>query len=192
MESIYNLTESCLESETDYFKAVKRIWSLSRYVISHVPSYNPHYKKFVQTINKLKPFISGNVSHLNQIKSRLKAINKFFDAIEFKRKIINYSDFYNDEIANIIVSFARITSINDEKNIILLLKRINNLDISEDNYRDVIPIIDEIINNLYIIIQYETIMYLINKKMVDVKGNSLKKIYTASITNKKVYNELIR
>ncbi len=116
------------------FKGVKRLWALAR-----------HYKDY-EMINKLKPFISGNISLLYQLKSELENIIVLLEKLntppltginneiqEIKSKLVYVLEVGNDELS-LDNLFNMATLENDRSTKIELLKKLKKYMVNHINY----------------------------------------------------------
>jgi len=163
MKNIYNLSESCSINKIDYFKACKRIWSLCRFILKNFDDSMTYYYVYDDIAIRLAPLISGQVSHLNKIKSQIGVIK---DLIKINPKNLPI-DIIEDQIISMTSELQRITLLNDEQ-----ITTISDLFDAISNNLHVIINYDDVIDIMYLIIQEHTINYLLENNILDVDDNN--------------------
>lgn len=164
--SISKLTITCIDEERDYFKAVKRMWSLARFIVLHFDKYIPAK----HLIDKLKPFISGNVANLSQLKSRFKTMIKLL-GIDSSENVINK---IIEEVKLLKSEIVKVTILSNEI-VDEIIDKLNNM---VYNKTQLISNFTMIINIFNEIIQQSTINYLKKEKIFKKKyDNDYYEIY---------------
>lgn len=201
MENIYNLSETCIPFELDFFKAAKRAWSLSKFILENVSKNDPVYTIYSEIVYKLAPLMSSQISNLNQIKSKISTIGQLID--------LGVKDFpfnqVSDEFDNILDQFNKITIRLDEdvrssklireKFVMWFIEMKNNIHMISRNkndndrlaYVDSYATVEVMLRD---VIQSHVIKYLLDNKLLEIGSNGrphFVSFLTASVTNRKFY-----